>query len=168
MSASASPSRRRYDCEARSSPRRSAEQGPAEATCVAARVGPLPPPRGAGRALLFFGCRSRTEDFLYGEEWAAHEASGTLQLVTAFSREQEHKVYVQHRMEEEGVARQLWQLLSAPDAHVYIAGAANQMPKAVRSALQAAAVAHGDLDEPAAEKLLQRLVAERRLQCETW
>ena len=39
---------------------------------------------------------------------------------------------------------------------------------AAASALQAAAVAHGDLDEPAAEKLLQRLVAERRLQCETW
>ena len=41
-----------------------------------------------GTSLLFFGCRCREQDYLYGsllEHWADH---GLLRLFTAFSREQ--------------------------------------------------------------------------------
>lgn len=41
-----------------------------------------------GRAVLYFGCRRRDQDYLYGpllEGWAA---AGRLNLFTAFSREQ--------------------------------------------------------------------------------
>ena len=77
-------------------------------------------------------------------------------------------MYVQHRMREPAVAARIWRLLSAPNSHVYIAGAANHMPKAVRRALEAAAVSHGGLDPAQAAALLQKLESQRRLQCETW
>ena len=89
-------------------------------------------------------------------------------LHTAFSRDGPEKVYVQHRMAEPRNAAALWALLRRDDAHVYIAGASNQMPKDVRAALAAAAREHGGLDAEAAEALLRTMEAQKRLQCETW
>ena len=46
---------------------------------------------GLGEAVLYFGCRRRDQDYLYGgllERWAAE---GKLTLFTAFSRQQVHK-----------------------------------------------------------------------------
>jgi sulfite reductase alpha subunit-like flavoprotein len=124
---------------------------------------------GVGDAVLYFGCRGAACDYLYAAEWEAHLASGALRaLHTAFSREGTAKVYVQHRMQEPANAAALWALLRQDDAHVYIAGASKQMPKDVRAALRQAAVEHGSLDEEAAEALLRRLEAQKRLQCETW
>ena len=106
-------------------------------------------------ARRLFGCRSEQSDFLYAEEWKAHAAAGALtEFVTAFSRDTPQKVYVQHRMAEEAHARRIAATLAAPSAHVFIAGASNQMPKAVRAALRAAAVAHGGVDEAAADERL--------------
>ena len=119
-----------------------------------------------GEGVLYFGCRTSEEDYLFGSEWQAHLRSGSLhELHVAFSRAQQHKVYVQHLMSAH-LAR-LWQLLSA-NGHVYIAGAANHMPKAVRKALRQAAIEHGGLDEAAADDFMKRLEAQKRLQCETW
>lgn len=56
-----------------------------------------------GKMYLYYGCRSRDKDFLYQEDLLSFVADKTLHsLRTAFSREQEEKVYVQHRMLEDG------------------------------------------------------------------
>ena len=124
---------------------------------------------GVGDAVLYFGCRGAATDFLYRREWEAHLASGALQaLHTAFSREGPAKVYVQHRMAEPPNAAAVWEVLRHDEGHIYIAGASKQMPKDVRAALVRAAVDHGGLEQAAAEALLKRLEAQRRLQCETW
>jgi sulfite reductase (NADPH) flavoprotein alpha-component len=48
---------------------------------------------GCGAAWLYFGCRARREDYLYGEDWEGFLGDGTLtRLRTAFSREQDAKV----------------------------------------------------------------------------
>ena len=47
--------------------------------------------------LLYFGSRNREADFFFEEDWKRLE---NLEVVTAFSRDQEDKVYVQHRMKE--------------------------------------------------------------------
>lgn len=62
---------------------------------------------GAGVALgwssLYFGCRNEGGDFLYREEWQRLKEGGALgALLTAFSRDQEQKVYVTHRLRQEG------------------------------------------------------------------
>ncbi|KAF6327729.1 NADPH dependent diflavin oxidoreductase 1 [Rhinolophus ferrumequinum] len=58
---------------------------------------------------LFFGCRWRDQDFYWEAEWKELEKRGCLTLITAFSREQKQKVYVQHRLRELGPL--VWELL---------------------------------------------------------
>lgn len=55
-----------------------------------------------GPAVLYFGCRSPSEDFLYESDLRAFATDGTLnRLELAFSREGSQKVYVQHKMREQ-------------------------------------------------------------------
>ncbi|NXF11395.1 NDOR1 oxidoreductase, partial [Smithornis capensis] len=69
---------------------------------------------------LFFGCRQKSKDFYCQAEWEELVAQGFLTLFTAFSRDQEEKVYVQHRIQEN--RRLVWELLSSGNAHIYLAG----------------------------------------------
>ena len=120
-----------------------------------------------GRNVLFFGGRNRLADFFYQEEWAALADQGKLELFTAFSRDQDAKFYVQHRMLEPDAQAAIWSSISAGGV-VYIAGSAQQMPKDVRAALQAiVAAATGFGDQEADEYLLQ-MERVNRLQVETW
>ncbi|NWU31399.1 NDOR1 oxidoreductase, partial [Dyaphorophyia castanea] len=75
---------------------------------------------GRGGNCLFFGCRYKSRDFYCQTEWEELVTKGLLTLFTAFSRDQEEKVYVQHRIRENG--RLVWELLSSGNAHVYLAG----------------------------------------------
>ncbi|KAF7240994.1 NADPH-dependent diflavin oxidoreductase 1 [Varanus komodoensis] len=68
---------------------------------------------------LFFGCRQKSKDFYCQAEWEALVQRGFLTLFVAFSRDQEEKVYVQHRIRENKVL--VWDLLRR-GAHVYLAG----------------------------------------------
>ena len=95
--------------------------------------------------------------------------SGALtELVTAFSREGERKVYVQHRLGETDVGARAWELLRAADSHVYIAGAAGAMPKGVLGALKRLAQVHGRMSEEDAAGLIRSLESSGRLQTECW
>src|SRR5207253_8362026 len=56
-----------------------------------------------GRNWLFFGDQRQAADFLYEDEIQSFQSAGVLtNLSTAFSRDQAEKVYVQHRMLEQG------------------------------------------------------------------
>ena len=70
--------------------------------------------------MLFFGCRSRQNDFFFEGEWLPLAESGHMTLFTAFSRDQEYKVYVQHQIKEAGGV--VWEWLSKRNASVLIAG----------------------------------------------
>ncbi|KAJ2327883.1 sulfite reductase [NADPH] flavoprotein component, partial [Coemansia sp. RSA 2681] len=55
-----------------------------------------------GPMTLYFGSRHRAMEYLYGEELEAYHADGLLtNLRLAFSRDQEEKVYIQHRMSDD-------------------------------------------------------------------
>mmetsp|Transcript_19471 Transcript_19471/g.77687 ORF Transcript_19471/g.77687 Transcript_19471/m.77687 type:complete len:119 (-) Transcript_19471:1756-2112(-) len=85
---------------------------------------------------LFFGCRREAEDFLFKEELNSLESSGRLSLlVTAFSREQRQKVYVQDKIASHST--ELASVLVHDNARIYVAGAAGAMPKAVRAFVRA-------------------------------
>ncbi|KFY65401.1 hypothetical protein V496_02593 [Pseudogymnoascus sp. VKM F-4515 (FW-2607)] len=88
-----------------------------------------------GTSILFTGCRNRSEDFIYAEEWDDFKTAlgDDFQIHTAFSREGTEKVYVQHRMME--VKEQLFDLIHNKNAWVYICGDAAHMAKDVYTAL---------------------------------
>ena len=85
--------------------------------------------RDVGRNVLFFGCRSADEDYLYREELQAlKETLGdALTIVTAFSRQEANangsKLYVQDRIEEHFA--DVSSLLLDSGAYFYICGSAN-------------------------------------------
>ena len=58
---------------------------------------------------LYFGCRNEAKDFYYRQQWEDLVKEGRLLVRAAFSRDQDRKVYVTHRLRED--APQLWNLL---------------------------------------------------------
>ncbi len=86
-----------------------------------------------GKTWLFFGEQRAGSDFLYREEFDAFQKEGVLtRLDTAFSRDQEHKIYVQHRLREN--AAEVWRWLEE-GAHFYVCGDAKRMAKDVDAVL---------------------------------
>ena len=113
-----------------------------------------------GRNWLFFGEQNRETGFYYRDEIETWQASGLLtRLETAFSRDQAEKIYVQHRMLENGA--ELWSWLE-DGGHVYICGDASRMAKDVHEALLAIAQEHGGLDSDEAAAYFKRLASEHR------
>ena len=101
-----------------------------------------------GRNWLFFGEQRQATDFLYGDELLVYQHKGKLhRLDLAFSRDQAHKIYVQHRMLEQ--ARELWSWLQN-GACFYVCGDARHMAKDVHQALIEIAQTQGGLSPEAA------------------
>jgi sulfite reductase (NADPH) flavoprotein alpha-component len=118
--------------------------------------------RAPGRNWLFFGEQHAATDFLYEEEWRCHVAQGGLaRLNTAFSRDQEAKIYVQDRMREH--AGELWKWLKA-GAFFYVCGDAKRMAKDVDAALHDIVAQQGGLPAPAAADYVKGMKKERRYQ----
>ena len=83
---------------------------------------------------LFFGEQHAATDFYYRDEIAGWRCDGHLtRLDLAFSRDQEEKIYVQHRMIERGA--ELWRWLDR-GAHFYVCGDAARMARDVDLALR--------------------------------
>ncbi|AQZ53475.1 bifunctional nitrate reductase/sulfite reductase flavoprotein subunit alpha [Martelella mediterranea] len=109
---------------------------------------------------LFFGEQSRDSGYYYRDEIEAWQKGGLLtRFDTAFSRDQAEKIYVQHRMAENG--REIWKWLQ-DGAHFYVCGDASRMAKDVDVALRAIAETHGGLSQAAAEGYVKTLVREKR------
>lgn len=115
-----------------------------------------------GRNWLFFGERSASTDFLYREELESMLGDGHLtRFDTAFSRDQERKIYVQDRMLEQGA--QLWNWMQG-GASIYVCGDASRMAKDVDAALHRIAEENGGLGQEAAQQYMQVMKDERRYQ----
>jgi NADPH-dependent sulfite reductase flavoprotein alpha-component len=102
----------------------------------------LPHSEPVGKSWLFFGNPYASTDFLYRGEWEEHLKNGTLtRLTTAFSRDQEEKVYVHHKLLEH--AEEVYAWLES-GARVYVSGATD-MAHDVFAALVACAERAGKL-----------------------
>jgi sulfite reductase (NADPH) flavoprotein alpha-component len=115
-----------------------------------------------GRNWLFCGNPHRQTDFLYEDELLEYSRDGLLaRLDTAFSRDQEHKVYVQHRMLEN--AAELWAWLE-DGAHFYVCGDAERMARDVDRGLAYIVAKQGRMGPAAAKSYLVHLASEGRYQ----
>uniref|UniRef100_A0A8C7U9P6 NADPH-dependent diflavin oxidoreductase 1 n=1 Tax=Oncorhynchus mykiss TaxID=8022 RepID=A0A8C7U9P6_ONCMY len=116
--------------------------------------------------VLYFGCRSQSKDFYCSSEWEEMEKAGQLTLFTAFSRDQEDKIYVQQRVQEQ--AELLWDLIANKNGYFYIAGNAKQMPTAVCDALKEGFQSQGGVSSAEADEMLVAMERAGRFQSETW
>jgi sulfite reductase (NADPH) flavoprotein alpha-component len=111
---------------------------------------------------LFFGAQKSNCDFFYKEELEAYQRDGVLtRFDTAFSRDQNYKIYVQTRMMEN--AKELWNWLEQ-GAHFYVCGDASRMAKDVDKALHEIVKIAGDRSEDAAGEYIQKLKSDKRYQ----
>lgn len=111
---------------------------------------------------LFFGNPHFTEDFLYQVEWQRYVKEGVLSRIDlAWSRDQNHKVYVQDKLREQGA--EVWRWIEK-GAHIYVCGDANRMAKDVEQALLELLAEHGGMDAEQADEFLSELRVERRYQ----
>ncbi|WP_148255031.1 assimilatory sulfite reductase (NADPH) flavoprotein subunit [Aidingimonas lacisalsi] len=119
--------------------------------------------RGAqGRNWLFFGDRRFRSDFLYQAEMLQWRKQGLLtHLDVAFSRDQEAKVYVQHRIREHAAELFAW---LQEGAHLYVCGDGERMAADVHSALLDAIRTEGKYDEEGAREYLRELQQAKRYQ----
>jgi sulfite reductase (NADPH) flavoprotein alpha-component len=108
-----------------------------------------------GKNWLFFGDRHFTTDFLYQTEIQDWAQTGVLTRVnTAFSRDQEEKVYVQHKMHRHAADLFAW-LQSG--AHVYVCGAKQPMSIDVEDTLLSIIREEGNKNAAQAEAYLDEL-----------
>lgn len=134
--------------------------------CIQARSAAAKDAGSTTTNVLFFGNRKQHGDFLFGEEWGEYQASGALSLFTAFSRDQPAKIYVQHRIKEQG--KLLWDLISSQGATLLVAGSSKRMPTDVRMAFMDVVAEHGRMRDDNASIYLDKMERESRLQFETW
>ncbi len=116
--------------------------------------------------ILIFGCRNQGADYFYQDEWKSLMEQIPLAVFTAFSRDQDHKFYVQDVVRQQ--ASSIHRLLVELGGTVYVCGSSGKMPKAVRAALADVFRKEGNINDKAAERYLESMEKEGRYQQETW
>ncbi|EDW40706.1 NADPH-dependent diflavin oxidoreductase 1 [Drosophila sechellia] len=130
-------------------PFRSIIQNRLYAQSKGATIGPL---------VVFFGCRNKAADFHFGNDFSTWTDAKQVEAHTAFSRDQDQKVYVQHLIAKN--AAHLARLIKDLNAYIYVAGNSNNMPKSVKEAF--IEILNGDAD------YVELMIKQRRYQEETW
>lgn len=113
-----------------------------------------------GRNWFFFGEQHFTTDFLYQTEIQNYVETGVLTNIDlAFSRDQQEKIYVQHRIKEK--AGEFFQWIDG-GASVYISGTKDPMSKDVEQTLLQVIQEYGKKTSEEAHQYLEQLKKEGR------
>lgn len=116
----------------------------------------------SGDSWLFFGNRNSDSDFLYQLEWQRHlKRKHLTRLDVAFSRDQQQKVYVQHRIADKSAELHRW---IENGAAIYVCGDAKRMANDVHTALINVLAKEDQLDPDTAEQRLKNLRSAGRYQ----
>ncbi|KAK0722289.1 hypothetical protein B0T26DRAFT_642205 [Lasiosphaeria miniovina] len=120
-----------------------------------------------GKTILFFGCRKRSEDFLYEKEWeeAKQVLGDNFELVVAFSREGAKKVYVQHLLKQR--AEEINDLL-LKKAYFYVCGDAANMAREVNTVLGQILAEKRGISDSKAEEIVKNMRAANQYQEDVW
>lgn len=120
-----------------------------------------------GPIWLFFGCRGAA-DYLYEKELSEFvESQALTHLEVAMSRVGNNKVYVTHKIREQGV--QLVQMLLNNNAYIFVCGDGNHMAKDVFAAFKDVLLQHGpNLNEEEVNGVLAELKSSKRYLQDVW
>ncbi|XP_027052043.1 NADPH--cytochrome P450 reductase-like [Pocillopora damicornis] len=115
---------------------------------------------------LFFGCRKKSEDYIYEDELSSYTQDGTIsKLHVAFSRDQEKKVYVTNQMTEN--KENIWNILNS-GGHIYVCGDARNMARDVHNILLTIVKENGSMSENEAADYVKKLSAKGRYSVDVW
>jgi sulfite reductase (NADPH) flavoprotein alpha-component len=113
-----------------------------------------------GKNWLFFGEQKAGSDFFYKNEFESWQEEGILtKFVTAFSRDQAQKIYVQHRMLENSAELFDW---LENGAIFYVCGDASRMAKDVDTALHQIVEKEGSKTPEQAKEYVDALKKQKR------
>jgi sulfite reductase (NADPH) flavoprotein alpha-component len=113
-----------------------------------------------GRNWLFFGDQHFVTDFLYQTEIQNWVETGSLSKIDlAFSRDQEEKIYVQHKLKNKG--KELYDWLTG-GASVYVCGTKDPMSVDVENVLAEIVQTHGNKKATEALEFINELKTEGR------
>lgn len=117
---------------------------------------------GEGKSWLFFGDQHFVTDFLYQVEWQRWLKEGTLtNMNVAFSRDQQEKIYVQHRLLEN--AKEVFEWVEQ-GANIYVCGDEKALGHSVNEALIKIFEQQKQVSRDEATDYLKELQAQKRYQ----
>jgi len=112
-----------------------------------------------GKNWLFFGEQRKKCDFYYEDFFHDLEKKKILRLDTAFSRDQDIKVYVQDKLYDN--KKDIWKWLNE-GAYFYVCGDAARMSKDVEKTLLKIAIEEGGLTQDQAFNFIKDLKVQKR------
>jgi sulfite reductase (NADPH) flavoprotein alpha-component len=114
-----------------------------------------------GNNWLFFGAQREKCDYAYKEDFDQLKRDGVLtRLDCAWSRDQAHKIYVQHKLLEN--AAEIWKWIDAERAQFFVCGDAKRMAKDVDAALRKIIQEHGGKSVEEANAYVEKLKTDKR------
>ncbi|KAF2896883.1 hypothetical protein ILUMI_09293 [Ignelater luminosus] len=119
-----------------------------------------------GESILFFGCRKKAEDFIYEDELKEYEAKDTLKMHVAFSRDQAHKIYVTHLLDQS--LDEIWRVIGENNGHFYVCGDARTMAGDVHKIVLKSIMEKGQLNEQQATAFLKKMETQKRYSADVW
>lgn len=114
-----------------------------------------------GKNWLFFGAQRESCDYAYKEDFDRFKRDGLLtRLDCAWSRDQAHKIYVQHRLLEN--AAEIWKWIEGDGAQFFVCGDARRMAKDVDAALRKIVQEQGGKSVGQANEYVEKLKSDKR------
>jgi len=114
-----------------------------------------------GKNWLFFGAQREKCDYAYKGDFDRFKRDGILtRLDCAWSRDQAHKIYVQHRILENAAA--IWKWIDAEGAQFFVCGDARRMAKDVDAALRKIIQEQGGRSVDDANAYVEKLKSDKR------
>jgi len=119
-----------------------------------------------GKLILYFGCRKKSEDFIYQESLESWKDEGLLtELNLAFSRDGAEKVYVQHQLKTNKAT--VWDVINN-NGHIYVCGDAKYMARDVQDTIVAIVEEFGGKTHQQAQDFVKKMMSKGRYSCDVW
>nr|ANM86868.1 Fe-hydrogenase 2 flavodoxin-fused protein [Stygiella incarcerata]ANM86884.1 Fe-hydrogenase 2 [Stygiella incarcerata] len=120
-----------------------------------------------GPCVFYYGVRYRKKDFFFEDELNAYLKSGVLtDMITAFSHDQAHFIFVQHKIDEE--PKKCYEIVKYPNTHMYYCGPAMGIPETIVESMKGAMVKIGGVSAADAEAAIAKMKKEGRLNIEAY
>ncbi|KAF4721944.1 hypothetical protein FOZ62_000748, partial [Perkinsus olseni] len=114
-----------------------------------------------GPMWLFYGCRYRARDYIFGDELEKfHEEGIITELHPAFSRDQKEKIYVQNKISEQ--SQRVYEDLIQKGGYFYLCGQAGQVELDIKNAIYQAIAAGEGVSVDRAEGMFNELAEAGR------